>query len=153
LNKEDEQMPLFGPPDVRKLKEKGDIKGLTKALSYQKDEAVRRDAARALGQICDIRETKHGWNWYENGPPPCVEPLMVMCFDENLEVSTAAIWALGRMGDHRALGPLVAIQQDKNESAERRRAAEEAISSGASQTFADLLAIWRTQGAPWLKRR
>ena len=30
-------MPLFGKPNVRKMKEEGDVKGLIKALSYTKD--------------------------------------------------------------------------------------------------------------------
>jgi len=29
-------MPLFGPPNVEKLKAKRDVKGLIKALGYQK---------------------------------------------------------------------------------------------------------------------
>ena len=48
-------MSLFGPPDVDKLKAKGDIKGLIKALGYQRDWQVRVSAARALGEIGDAR--------------------------------------------------------------------------------------------------
>jgi HEAT repeat protein len=135
------------------MKAKRDVKGLTEALGPREDSDVRIAAAKALGQIGDIKDTEKKWDWYHNGPPPCVEPLMVMCSDENLEVSTTAIWALGRMGDHRALGLLAAILTDKSQSAEKCKAAQEAMSSGASRTFADLLAIWRTQGAPWLNRR
>ena len=38
-------MPLFGPPNVKKLKAKGNVKGLIKALGYDKDRLAvcRRD--------------------------------------------------------------------------------------------------------------
>jgi HEAT repeat protein len=50
-----EIMPLFGPPDIEKLKTKQDINGLIKALSYRKDYLIRINAARALGKIGDER--------------------------------------------------------------------------------------------------
>ncbi len=43
-------MGLFGPPNVEKLKEKRDMNGLIKALSYEKDAYIRLKAAKAL---CD----------------------------------------------------------------------------------------------------
>ncbi len=43
-------MPIFGPPDVDKLKAKRDIAGLIKALSF-KQAHIREAAARALGDI------------------------------------------------------------------------------------------------------
>ncbi|MGE5578643.1 MAG: HEAT repeat domain-containing protein [Bacillota bacterium] len=42
---------LFGPPKVDKLKSKRDVRGLLKALTYEKDWMIRNDAARALGEI------------------------------------------------------------------------------------------------------
>lgn len=44
---------LFGPPDVEKLKAKQDVKGLVKALSYEKDAAVRKTAAQAIREIAE----------------------------------------------------------------------------------------------------
>ena len=41
-------MGLFSPPDVEKLKAKNSSRGLIKALGYEKDGMVRRDAARAI---------------------------------------------------------------------------------------------------------
>jgi hypothetical protein len=38
-------MPLFGPPNVKKMKAKGNIKGLIKALDFNNDRVVRRAAA------------------------------------------------------------------------------------------------------------
>jgi hypothetical protein len=34
-------MPLFGPPDIEKLKAKRDVQGLIKALSYKQEGAGR----------------------------------------------------------------------------------------------------------------
>jgi hypothetical protein len=44
-------MPLFGPPNVKKMKAKGNIKGLIKALDFNNDRVVRRAAAEALVAI------------------------------------------------------------------------------------------------------
>ena len=50
-------MPLFGPPNVEKLKAKRSVDGLIKALGYKKDSedyrhrGVRRAAAEALGYL------------------------------------------------------------------------------------------------------
>lgn len=40
--------PLFGPPNVERLKAKGDVKGLIRALHYQKDSVVLMAADEAL---------------------------------------------------------------------------------------------------------
>lgn len=48
-------MPLFGSPNVSKLAAKGDLKGLIKALGYQRDWLVRRQAVEALKAIGDTR--------------------------------------------------------------------------------------------------
>jgi hypothetical protein len=45
-------MPLFGPPNVEKLKAKGDAPGLIKALGYQKDGPVHQ----AASPVTRIRE-------------------------------------------------------------------------------------------------
>ncbi len=43
-------MPLFGPPNIEKLKEKGDVKGLLKALNH-KDPLIRLNAETALNEL------------------------------------------------------------------------------------------------------
>lgn len=92
-------MSLFGSPDVEKLKAKGDIKGLIKALSYTKDQAVRQSAAEALGEMGDVR---------------AVEPLLAaLKGDESIRIS--AIKALGQIGDTRAVETLVAARASKDE--------------------------------------
>ena len=45
----------FGTPNIEKLKEQGDIKGLVKALSHRK-KSVRDAAASALAEFEDLPE-------------------------------------------------------------------------------------------------
>jgi HEAT repeat protein len=88
-------MPLFGPPDVHKLRAKRDVPGLIDALGYKKDskEAIdaRYYAAEALGLLGDHR---------------AVEPLLGVLWDKSLDVRYVAAEALGRLRDERALDPL-----------------------------------------------
>jgi HEAT repeat protein len=87
-------MPLFGPPNVEKLKAKRDAPGLIKALGYQKDGHVREAAAEALGQIRDAR---------------AVEPLIAALKDPYANVRKAAAEALEALG----------WQPDRTETGER----------------------------------
>jgi HEAT repeat protein len=93
-------MALFGPPNVEKLKARKDIKGLIKALSYEKDPGVRRAAAEALADLKDDQ---------------AIEPLSALLEDENDDVRQAAISALVEIGDARAVEPLSARLKDKND--------------------------------------
>jgi HEAT repeat protein len=88
-------MPLFGPPDINKLKAKGDVKGLIKALRYKKDRSVVAYAAQALGEIGDARAT---------------EPLIAALTDRSLKAwpLKQVAKALGEIGDVRAIEPLIA---------------------------------------------
>ena len=94
-------MPLFGPPNVEEMKTKGNVKGLIKALGYNKDHVIRRDAADALGQI---------------GDSFAVSPLIAALRDDDLEVRCAVANALGAIGDGRAVEPLISFlnNQDLN---------------------------------------
>lgn len=114
-------MPLFGPPNVEKLKAKGDVKGLIKALRYEKDYRVRRDAAKALGKIGDAR---------------AVEPLIHALKDHRYDVWTSAAWALGGMGK-AAVDPLIPLLKDKDSSA--RAAAARALGWIRDARVVDLL--------------
>src|SRR5664280_1497750 len=73
-------MGLFGPPNVEKMKAKRDVKGLIKALGYQKNSCVRKSAVDALGQIGDAR---------------AVEPLSAALKDSDSGVQKAAAGAVG----------------------------------------------------------
>lgn len=77
-------MRLFGPPNVEKLKAKGDIKGLIKALHYKKDWIVRKKAANALGDL---------------GCKEAIGPLVeCLISDEESLVRKAATAALDNLG-------------------------------------------------------
>ena len=76
-------MPLFGPPNVEKLKAKGKVDGLIKALGYEKDIDICCQAAAALGEI---------------GDPSAVESLIGLLKDSSNRKSSAAINALAKIG-------------------------------------------------------
>ena len=103
-------MPLFGPPNVEKLKAKGDVKGLIKAVDYKKDAAIRQAAAEVLGQI---------------GGEQAVEPLIAALKDADKDVRQGATRALGRIGRARAVEPLMATLKDKSSNVQK--AAQEAL--------------------------
>lgn len=77
-------------PNVEKLKAKRDVAGLIKALDHRHP-AVRNTAFLALVEVADVSD---------------VEPLIVAL--RNPSCFGAAARALGRIGDPRAVGPLVA---------------------------------------------
>jgi HEAT repeat protein len=79
------------------MKDKRDVKGLIKALDYEKDYSVRQAAADALGQMGDTSS---------------VEPLIAALKDSDSDVCKAATDALGRIGDARAAEPLVIVLKD-----------------------------------------
>ena len=89
---------IFGPPDVNKLKDNRDIKGLLKALR-QKDRYVRIEAAEALGEMSE---------------PTTVGPLIQALKDEDDGVRGSAAKALGRMKDPSAVEPLIQVLEDEN---------------------------------------
>lgn len=92
-------MSLFGPPDVAKLKAKGDVKGLVKALGYEKEQDVCNAAQEALGEI----------------GAPAVEPLVGVLRDERKFVRVRAAGALGRIGGAQSVDSLEAALKDNDE--------------------------------------
>lgn len=94
----------FGKPDIKKLEEKNDVKGLIKALKYKRGKDlpgkkvleasdVRGEAAEALGIIGDKR---------------AVDPLIKTLKDKDHEsVQIKAMVALGKLGDPRAVEPII----------------------------------------------
>jgi HEAT repeat protein len=85
-----------GKPDVEKLKARGNIKGLIKALQYEKDFEVQVDAEMALVGI----------------GAPAVMPLIKVLKDKRQEVRKYAIETLGKIGDERAVMPLIAVLEE-----------------------------------------
>jgi HEAT repeat protein len=90
---------LFGPPDVGRLKANQDLQGLIKALGYQKDERIRKSAAKALGEL-KIKEA--------------VEPLITALKKGPWDVSQTAAEALGQIGDARAVETLIDALKGKD---------------------------------------
>jgi HEAT repeat protein len=80
------------------MQAKRNVKGLIKALTYEEDSSVRQAAARALGQIGDVR---------------AVEPLIAALKNSKIVVGQAAAGALGQIGDARAVEPLIAALKGK----------------------------------------
>jgi HEAT repeat protein len=94
-------MALFGPPNVEKLKAKGDIKGLIKAMGYKNDQQVREAAAEALVAI----------------GAPAVDPLISALSNPTPLIRARAADTLGRIGEQtsdsnlrsRMVEPLLAL--------------------------------------------
>lgn len=79
-------------PNVKILKEKRDVEGLIETLKDNHSPVrEREEAARALGEIGE----------------PAVKPLIEALEDENLLVQEWAIKALGKIGDAKAVKPLI----------------------------------------------
>ena len=78
-------MGLFGPPNIEKMKVKRNVKGLIKALGYQKDKLIRQHAAEALGFIGDTH---------------AIEPLIATLKDNDRWVRDEAADALNKLGWH-----------------------------------------------------
>jgi HEAT repeat protein len=85
------------PPDVEKMEAKGDIKGLERALTYKKDAHIRKSAAASLGRLKSVESLR---------------PLAYALFYDDGLVREAAIEALVKIGDARAVGPLIAVLKD-----------------------------------------
>jgi len=129
-------MPLFGPPNIEKLRTKGNVKGLTKALC-SKSMDLRQTAAKALdtlnwqpgrdqiGALYWIG--KREWDKCIDIGESAVEPLVAVLLNVNSveKLRQDAAQALGQIGDSRAVEPLIVALADKN--AEGRRRAAEAL--------------------------
>ena len=108
-------MSRFDPsskPNIERMKANRDLEGLKKALAYQKDRNVRKEAVMALGNMGDTAAT---------------EGIAERLKDGDTEVRKAAAWALGRLRDARAVQPLINALRDANEGV--RAAASKALGS------------------------
>ena len=87
----------FSKLDIKKLKEKKDVKGLIKALKYE-DSYIRMFAAIALGEIDDIR---------------AVAPLIQSLKDEEEGVQNEVLKSLIRIGDPAVDTLIMALKDEK----------------------------------------
>ncbi len=108
---EGKEMGIFGKPNIEKLKEKRDIKGLKKACEHAD---VWFSAEVALLEIIneseEIRE---------------VETIIKILREAYPRAHEEAILALGRIGDKRAIEPLEESLKDEDEDV--RKAAKQAL--------------------------
>ncbi len=126
-------MFLFGPPNIEKMKALRDVQGLIKALGYEK-EAVRQNAVNALIEI----------------GIPASDALIGALKSPIPMVRQGAILALGKIGDIRAVKPLMEIVRDKYEKPQVRCAAVEALRIIGDTSATD--ALIEALGDPWLKQ-
>ncbi len=125
----------FSRANVEKMKVERDVEGLIKALNYKKDRDVRRDAAKALGQIGNTRNmesviplvqalkyeneeirTEAAWFLEQIEKADTTEPIIPLIQalkDKKEEVRTEAAKAIGKIGDQRATKHLVKALKDK----------------------------------------
>jgi HEAT repeat protein len=139
-------VPLFGPPNIEKLKAERDIAGLVKAVGYKKSiyksavsgrESESRAAAIALGEIGDARAVEPLIALLEDENSlvkmnaavalggigkPAVEPLIAILTDENSVAHEYAARALGMTGDARAIDPLITDLGDESPSVRKNAA-------------------------------
>ena len=102
-------MPLFGgPPDVQKLKAKGDIRGLVKALAYLQDTEVQSAAADALAVIG------------REGP---IDGLLQLLRHKDADLRRWAVQALARCKQAWVIEPLAGALRDGDVSVRRSAAA------------------------------
>jgi hypothetical protein len=154
-------MPLFGPPNIEKLKEKRDADGLIQALG-DKDARLRADAAWALWNLRDDMGRDHfdfpinvqPWNLYgerftvrqiapwalgEFGDARAVEPLLASLKVSDVDVHRSAAEALGKLGDARAVEALIAALQNLDDIG-RRISAEALGKLGDARAVEPLIA-------------
>lgn len=125
-------MPLFGPPNVEKLRAKNDIPGLIKALHYDKDPTIVHAAARALGQASD---------------PQAIEPLVATLRNEDdATLRATALQALGQLGATSQHDVFVTALKDKQP--EVRKASINALGKlGDPQSIDPLIDLFKRQDA------
>jgi len=94
----------FFKPNIQKMKTKKDVEGLIKVLkdedSAARDEDRAKEAAEALGEIGEL----------------AVEPLIEALKGEGIRVRWDAAWALGMIGDARAIEALTQALEDKSQA-------------------------------------
>lgn len=114
---------LYEPPDdINKLKVNDDINRMIKALECQDDAVVRRNGAKALGEIVDSR---------------IIDPLIIALKDPDIEVRRVAALSLGNIGNVRAVDPLRVLLKDGDKRI--RKAATEALGKIGAPAFDPLI--------------
>jgi HEAT repeat protein len=124
-------MGSLNEADVLNMEDKGDIRGLLKALKDKKDVVVRRKAAASLGRVGGIR---------------AVDPLIDALKDDDYAVRAEAQDALVALGDHSREG-LIHKLKDKNEEV-RQGAVATLAKMGNARLAGIMLETARDKDAP-----
>ena len=124
-------MPLFGLSlkDVEKMEAKRDLKGLIKALEYEKDDSIRRRATEALVKI---------------GGENTVEKLVIALKNQNMHGRMEAADALGMIRDARAVDGLIVALKDQERNV-RARAAQALGKIGDARAVDGLIVALKDQ--------
>ncbi len=118
-------MALF-EPNINRLKEKKNIKGLIKALHHESI-TIQVEAARALGSLYARQ---------------AVDALIVASTDWNDTVQIEAVRALGKIGDPKAIKPLLFTLKEPNKNV--RQAVLEALVEIGDASIEHLMEIVRS---------
>ncbi|MGO8684632.1 MAG: HEAT repeat domain-containing protein [Thermoleophilia bacterium] len=110
-------MPLFGPPDVSKLRAKDDIDGLIHAAQYTRDPAVAEAARVALVPSIDylftlldsrnLRALAMARDGLKVVGKPAVQRLIFILQNGHVHRREDAAHALGEIGDREAVPSLI----------------------------------------------
>jgi len=118
-------------PNIDRLKDRGNVEKLIKALSYERDPEVRADAARALGEL---------------GALEALDPLITLLSDdEEVAVRSAAAEALGQIDGTRVIEPLIDALEDS--SAVVRDSAETGLILCSEEAIDPMMALLESDDA------
>lgn len=105
-------MPIFGPPNISKLKAKGDVSRLIKIFLEESDLELRKKAAYALGELGDpsavmpligVLKLEY-WGGFQMNPSEFLEKA-----NHHNGLRAVVAQVLGNMGDERAVDPLIEV--------------------------------------------
>lgn len=117
---------FFGPPNIDKMKNRLDLRGLMRALQY-KDPETRRKAAKALGLLCDPQWRSRGLGFSQVVSVRDVLMAKVKDKREQTEVRAAAIKALVRIAHTNAVELILEIENNSSEPTELKKAAAQGV--------------------------
>lgn len=131
-------MPIFGPPNVEKMKAKGDVKGLIRILASPynaHDATLKTQAIKALGQL---------------RAESSVSELKAICLKAYSDsIRHEAVLALSQIRNNAAMLALKEIASELKEPSTRRDALRALAEIGDEQAVSmllDLYATWKTSG-------
>ena len=153
---------FFGGPNIDKMKAKGDIKGLIKAVDSSDKETYLK-AIRALGELgtdqafaklIDLLSQMSTYSQAEaektliSAGPRAVDPLIAALQSENTNIRRRAVKLLGVIGDARAVAPLIALF-DARDSYKIAEYVEEALQKIGMPAVKPLQAVLEKKRMPF----